>query len=109
MSGENTAGYQTILRCGAKIKLAVQSNLTDISDLMVGKRLITVDNGGELRNRNHSEADRASRFLQLLLSSVKGDEGNYRVFVDKILGANYYFYHGTIAHLNSEFDKIKGS
>ena len=109
MSGANTAEYQTVLRCGARIKQAVQNNLTDISVLMVGKRLITPDNGQELRNRSHSEPDRASRFLDFLQSAVKDDVGNYGIFIDNILGADYCFYRRTIEHLNSEYVKIKGS
>ena len=108
MSGDNTAEYQTTLRCGARIKLAVQSNLVSISDSMVANGLITPDNGQDLRNRHHSEADRASRFLKLLQSKVKDDAGSYRVFVNKILGENRFFYHGIIDYLNSEYVKIKG-
>ena len=109
MSGANTAEYQTVLRCGDRIKQAVQSNLTDISDLMVEKLLISPGNGQELRNTHHSESDRASKFLEFLQSAVKDDVGNYRIFIDKVLGGDYFFYRGTIDHLNSEYVKIKGS
>ena len=108
MSRVGTAEYETVLRCGDRIKQAVQSNLTDISDLMVEKLLISPGNGQELRNTHHSESDRASKFLELLRSAVKDDAQKYRIFVDNVLREDYFFYRGIIEHLNSEYDKIKG-
>lgn len=109
MPGTDTAEYQTVFNCGDRIKTAVQNNLGEIADKAVAKRLIIPENGGELRNRYDTEAVRARRFLELLLSKVKDHERNYWVFVDDILGENRFFYHDIIDHLKSEYDKVKGS
>ena len=110
MSGGNdTAGYQTVLNCGNRIKIAVQNHLGDIADRAVASRLITPANGGELRNKFHTEADRASRFLELLQSKVQENEQNYWLFIDDVLGGDRFFNRDIIDHLKSEYDKIKGS
>ena len=108
MPGENTVEYQTILRCRERIKLAIQNDLTAVSDRMVEKGLITSDDSTELRNSMHSKANRASNLLDLLLPKINANEKNYKVFIDDILGANRYFYGDIIDHLEKEYDKLKG-
>ena len=106
--GTDTAEYQTVIKCGNRIKIAVQNNLGDIADRAVASRLITPANGGELRNRFHTEAVRASTFLELLQLQVQNNERNYWLFVDDVLGGDRFFYRHIIDHLKSEYDKMKG-
>jgi hypothetical protein len=107
--GTDTTEYLTVLHCIDEIKTAIQNNLVGIADRAVSTLLITPDNGGELRNKNHTESDRASRFLVLLLSKVKDHEQNYWIFVNDVLGGNRLYYHDIIDRLKCEYDEIKGS
>ena len=86
--GENSSEYRTLVELTSQLRLAVKSDITSVSGELVSCGLISPDNDSELRNKMHSEADRAARLVELVQNKVLLDSQHYHTFIG-ILQSNW--------------------
>ena len=74
--------YEKLRINGVKLCEAFKEQLSDLSEILVGKGVITADNKEEILHMGEGKkADGATRLLELLRNKVKVDPENYHKFV----------------------------
>ena len=80
-----------MVKATARLTTAVKNELTPLSQELVARELISVDQGVELRNGNVSALDRAANLVALVTTKVEQDRKNFYNFVE-ILNDNQSTY-----------------
>ena len=78
----DTSEYQTIERCTSQLITAVQDDLTKLSSQLLSKGLITVNQSRQLRNKMHTEFDRAAKLVDFVLNKAELNSGCYHTFIE---------------------------
>ena len=73
--------YNTLIELTGDLRVAVQSDLTHLSGVLLAKYLISPDDDRYLRNQLHSEADRAAKLIELIQSRVHQNPQHYHTFI----------------------------
>ena len=81
ISHTDAAEYQTIKKCTPKLVTALIHNLTELSSHLLSKELITSDQSRELRNKMHTESDRATNLIDFILNKVELASECYNIFI----------------------------
>ena len=80
-----------MIKATVRLTNAVKNELTSLSQELVARELISVDQGVELRNGNISAVDRAANLVALVTNKVEQDRKNFYHFVE-ILNDNQSTY-----------------
>ena len=72
--GQDTPECQTIVATTENLRLALQHDLVSIGSALVGRGVISTEQYARLRNRMHSEADRAADLIQWIQEKIQGSE-----------------------------------
>ena len=79
---KRTEEYLAMIKATVRLTNAVKNELTPLSQELVARELISVDQGVELRNRNLGAVDRAANLVALVTNKVGQDRKNFYVFVE---------------------------
>ena len=107
--GENTIGYLTINECAPKILTAVQNDLTSLSGRLLQYALINAEQNAQLTHVMQDKLTRANLLVTFVRTKVSGNEENYSIFVNKVLGANRAYYRDLIEHIERIEEKYRES
>ena len=81
--GQDTPECLTIVATTENLCLALQHDLVSIGSALVGHGLISPNQYARLRNKMHSEADRAADLIQWIQEKIQGgDTQIYHTFVE---------------------------
>jgi hypothetical protein len=105
--GQDTPEFLTIVATTENLRLALQHDLVSIGGALVGRGLITPNQFGRLRNKMHSEAERASDLIQWIQERIQGgDIQTYHTFVE-VLGQNPLQYTNILVILQETYTRIQ--
>lgn len=90
--------YDAMIKTSARLTNAVKYELAPLSQELVARKLISVDQGVELRNGNVSAVDRAANLVALVTNKVEQDRRNFYLFVE-ILNENQSTYKEVLKDL----------
>ena len=76
----SSSEYNTLIELTGDLRVAVQSDLTHLSGVLLAKYLISPDDDRYLRNQLHSEADRTAKLIELIQNSVHQNPQHYHTF-----------------------------
>ena len=79
---KRTEEYLAMIKATVRLTNAVKNELTPLSQELVARELISVDQGVELRNGNVGIVDRAANFVALVTNKVGQDRKNFYCFVE---------------------------
>ena len=79
---KRTEEYLAMIKATVRLTDAVKNELTPLSQELVARELISVDQGVELRNGNVGAVDRAANLVALVTNKVGQDRKNFYVFVE---------------------------
>ena len=82
---KRTEEYDAIIKTTAKLTRAVKNELTPLSQELVARELISVDQGVELRNGNVGAVDRAANLVALVTNKVEQNRKNFYRFVEALI------------------------
>ena len=102
----DTAEYKTIIKCTAKLRTAVKSNITALSGHLLSYELVSPDNESELRNPQQPELDRAAKLVDLVQCKVQLNPANFYKFI-RVLEEEKQNFENIIADLNKTLDSQK--
>ena len=86
-----TAEYFAMIKATVQLTHAVKSELTPLSQELVARQLISVDQGVELRNGNVDVVERAANLVALVTNKVDQDRENYYRFVEILIDSRSVF------------------
>ena len=79
---KRTEEYLAMIKATVRLTDAVKNELTPLSQELVARELISVDQGVELRNGNVGAVDRAANLVALVTNKVGQDRKNFYCFVE---------------------------
>ena len=82
---KRTEEYDAIIKTTAKLTRAVKNELTPLSQELVARELISVDQGVEMRNGNVGAVDRAANLVALVTNKVEQNRKNFYRFVEALI------------------------
>ena len=88
-----TPEFRTIVATTDSLRLALQHDLVPTGGALVGREVISPNQYARLRNKMHSEADRAADLIQWIQEKIQGgDIQIYHTFVE-VLRQNPLYAH----------------
>ena len=101
--------YNTLCELTDVLRLAVKSNLTNLSGALLAKHLILPTDDSELRNQMHSEASRAARLVELIQMKVCEDPQQYYTFIQVLEDQGRQYYASILKKLREKFEGTRSS
>jgi hypothetical protein len=81
---KRTEEYLAMIKATVRLTNALKNELTPLSQELVARELISVDQGVELRNGNVSAVDRAANLVALVTNKVGQDRKSFYAFVEAL-------------------------
>ena len=79
---KRTKEYLAMIKATPQLTNAVKNELTPLTQELVARELISVDQGVELRNGSVDAVDRAANLVALVTNKVGQDRKNFHCFVE---------------------------
>ena len=102
-----TPEFRTIVTKTESLRLALQHHLVSVGGALVGRGIISPEQYARLRNKMHSEADRAADLIQWIQEEIqRGNIQIYHTFVE-VLRQNPMYAHilGTLQETYAQFQR----
>ena len=102
----DTPEYKTISATTEKLRLALQNHLVSIGGALVGHEVIAPDQYTKLRNKMHSEDERAAELIGWIEADIRGGKIKiYHKFIE-VLQQDPMYAH-ILGILQEKYDKFQ--
>lgn len=98
-----TQEYTTLRELVPQLRLAVQPHLVELGGHLFAKKLITFEQEAELRNESKSEQIRVADLVSMVITKVKLDPANLKIFIDVLKDGGFLDIYNLIrSHLEQQ-------